>query len=228
MADGGSTRGPNGHTNGVTITGGPGSRSERHFIGTGFGSLTMRTPEAEVIRATPEVISRRGILRFGLPGVYQESDFSMRFVGALEEVLDPIGATLDSLHHYLDADFAPRGVLELVCAWLGVETDEAMDTDELRRLARHAAELGRRRGTVRGLELALALAFPELPLRVEDGGGIAWPGSSPLEGPGSHFVVYCDRHIPEEQQVEVARCIEREKPVHASYRLRVKAKKKAT
>lgn len=196
----------------------------RHFEGVGFGTLTLRAPEVRVAQATPEVASQRGSLRTGLPAVYQDSDFAMRFVGALEEVLDPVAATLDNLHHYVDPGLAPRGVLQLICAWLGAEVDEVHDTAELRELARHAAELGRLRGTVRGLQLALRLAFPSLPLRVEGGGGVAWPGGE-ATGSGPELVVYCDQPIPEDQQAAVARTIEREKPVHAGYRLRVKTRK---
>ena len=39
-------------------------------------------------------------------------------------------------------------------------------------------------------------------------------------------MVYCDTPIPEKTQLAVARVIEQTKPVHVSYRLRVKAPKK--
>lgn len=196
------------------------------FAGPGFGTVTTRLPLAELTRATPAAVSSRGTLRYGLPAVYQDSDFTMRFVGALEQVLDPVGAILDGLHHYVDPGLAPRNVLELICAWLGVETSEFQTVDELRELARHAADLGRLRGTARGLQLTLRLAFPELPLRVEGGGSVTWPGSE--AGGKRELVVYCDKPIPPEQQAAVARAIERERPVGAAYRLRVKAPKKAS
>jgi len=44
--------------------------------------------------------------------------------------------------------------------------------------------------------------------------------------PAGSFVVYCDKPIPETTQAGVARCIEQYKPVHTTYRLRVKAPKK--
>jgi hypothetical protein len=93
---------------------------------------------------------------------------------------------------------------------------------------RQAAELGRRRGTVAGLELALKLSFPELPLRVEDSGGVVWSTdiNSKVEPRPTEFIVYCDRPIAPEKQAAVARCIEEVKPVHTTYRLRVKAPKK--
>jgi hypothetical protein len=90
-----------------------------------------------------------------------------------------------------------------------------------------AAELGRRRGTVKGLELALKLHFPEVPMRVEDNGGVIWHGKPAKESSSSaSFVVYCDKPVEENVQSGIARCIEQYKPVQSTYRLRVKAAKK--
>lgn len=205
--------------------GGTATLDGAQFAGPGFGTVSTRLPWAEAAAEAPAVVSRRAVLRDGLPAVYQDSDFAMRFVRALEEVLDPVGAVLDGLHHYVDPGLAPRAALELICAWLGVETSESQTIDELRDLARHAAELGRTRGTARGLQLALRLSFPGMPLRVEGGGAVRWPGS-PEASTATEFIVYCDTPIPPDQQVAVARAIERERPVGAAYRLRVKSAKK--
>lgn len=208
-----------------STTGGATALAEAQFAGPGFGTVTTRLPWMSVAAEVPPVVSGRAVLRDGLPAVYQDSDFAMRFVRALEEVLDPVGAVLDGLHHYVDPGLAPRAALKLMCAWLGVETSESQTTDELRELARHAAELGRTRGTARGLELHLRLTFPGVPLRVEGGGGVAWPGADD-DAPARELVVYCDKPIPPDQQVAIARAIERERPVGAAYRLRVKSPKK--
>jgi hypothetical protein len=93
------------------------------FIGAGFGTLMIQVSEGK--RETPEVVSSRAHLRGALPATYQEEDFGMRFVGALEEVLDPIVAVLDALPAHFDPDFAPRNVLTLLSAWLGVDVDES-------------------------------------------------------------------------------------------------------
>src|SRR4051794_33926999 len=125
-------------------------------------------------RDTPEVASSRAYLRSGLPAVYREEDFGMRFVGALEGVLDPIVAILDGLEAHFDPDLAPRDILDLLSVWLGVDFDESQSLAARREKVRQAAELGRRRGTVGGLELALQLSFPGLPLRIEDAGGVVY------------------------------------------------------
>ena len=198
----------------------------RTFAGAGFGTLMVQVSTGA--RETPAVASGRAYLRAGLPAMYQDGDFGMRFVGALEAVLDPIVAVIDALPAHFNPDHAPRDVLNLLAAWLGIEVDESQPLPERRRLVRQSAELSRRRGTVRGLELALGLAFPKLPLRVEDNGGVSWGADKPArESSASAFVVYCDKPIPETTQAAVARCIEQYKPVQCTYRLRVKAAKKS-
>jgi phage tail-like protein len=203
----------------------PGNGHHKTFEGSGFGTLMLRVNAGP--KETPAVASTRAYLRNGLPSLYQDGDFGMRFVGALEELLDPIVAVLDALSAHFDPNHAPRDILELLAAWLGVDLDESQDIRHQREMVRRAAELGRRRGTVKGLELALALHFPELPLRVEDNGGVFYETRpAPADNRAASFVVYCDRPVEENVQAGIARCIEQYKPVHSTYRLRVKAAKK--
>jgi phage tail-like protein len=195
------------------------------FAGRGFGTIQMQRVVGE--DPVPQPVSRRAYLRRSLPAVYQEGDFGMRFVGALEHLLDPIVALLDNLPAHFDPRHAPPDVLELLTAWLGFEHDEAHRGDERRAMVRGAAKLVSRRGTRAGLELALGLAFPGLPFRVDDGGGVSW--STELDGPAAEpadrpsFVVYCDKAVPEATQAAIARLIEQSRPAHTSFRLRVKA-----
>jgi phage tail-like protein len=195
------------------------------FIGAGFGTMMVQLSAGP--KETPPVASGRAYLRSGLPAVYQESDFGMRFIGGLEELLDPIVAVLDALPAHFDPDHAPRDVLSLLAAWLGVDLDESQDLRHQREMVRQAAELGRRRGTVSGLELALELTFPDVPLRIEDQGAVRWSlDQRPVEAPPPSFVVYCDKPVTEDVQARIARCIEQHKPIGTAYRLRVKAPKK--
>lgn len=197
------------------------------FAGGGFG--TIQTERVVGSEPTPRSASARVYLRASLPAVYQQDDFGMRFVGAFESMLDPTVALLDNLAAHFDPQHAPRDVLELLTAWLGLEHDEAHRGEERRELVRHAAELVRLRGTRAGLELALGLAFPGIPFRVEDGGGVSW--STELHEPepagAPSFVVYCERAVPETTQSAIARLIAKAKPVNVSFRLRVKAPPKS-
>ncbi len=120
---------------------------------------------------------------------------------------------------------APQDLLEVIAGWLGVELDESWPEERRRELVRRAGPLSRLRGTRAGLELALSVAFPDLPLRIEDQGRVAFAADpSQLEAVDApSFVVYCDRPLEEDLLANVARVIERLKPVHVRYRLRVKA-----
>jgi phage tail-like protein len=207
----GNGAGSNGHTG-----------EYRTFAGGGFGSLVVRPSSGP--RSTPPVASSRGYLRNGLPAVYREGDFGMRFVGGLEALLDPVVAILDALPAHFSPDHAPGDVLELLAAWLGVELDESQPLLHQREVVRRAAEIGRWRGTARGLSLALRLAFPDVPLRVEDRGGVRWSREQQAaDVPPASFVVYCDEPVVEETQAAIARCIEQHKPIGTEYRLRVRA-----
>lgn len=203
------------------------SNGKTTFTGPGFGTLPPVV--AGDRQPTPEVFSSRGHMRRALPAVYQDDDLTMRFVGSFEHVLDPIAALLDALPEHFDPDYAPRPLLDLLTAWLGLEIDEEQGLPARREAVRMAGELARRRGTVKGLELTLKLNFPGVPLRVEDEGGVHWSlDGAPAEAGSARFVVYVDTPLPEDRQVAIARCIEREKPVETSYRLRVKADRSKT
>jgi phage tail-like protein len=189
----------------------------------GFGTMRLRRPD--VRRGSPESASARGYLRDGLPEIYRDGDFGMRFVGALETLLDPIVAVLDGLPAHFSADLAPDDLLELITAWLGIELRESQPTDERREIVRHAMELSRLRGTRPGIELALRLAFPGVPFRVEEPGSVSW-GTDPAavpEAPPPSLIVYCDVPLETERAAAAARLIEQLKPAHINYRLRVKS-----
>lgn len=207
----------------------PGTRDVTGFVtyaGGGFASVRATAELGE--HADPTSASSRAYMREGLPSIYREGDFAMRFVEALETVLDPIVAVLDMLADHFDPRLAPLDILHLITVWLGLQHNEAQPSEELRDLVLHAAELGRLRGTRRGLELALRLNFPRLPLRLEDRGQVLFStehGTLAEPDPPS-FVVYCDKPIPPDEQSEIARLIDEVKPVHVTYRLRVKAPKR--
>jgi phage tail-like protein len=194
------------------------------YHGEGFAVVRPAPERGEHRHPTPA--TNRRYLRGCLPDMYQEHNFTMRFVGAFEAVLDPLVAILDTLAAHFDPELAPLDILDLATKWLGLEHNEAQPASQLRQLVLRTAELGRLRGTHAGVELALKLNFPDLPLRIEDGGGTAWSRNDQLPKPGEpSFVVYCDEPISREDATEVARVIESVKPVHVRFRLRIKGPK---
>jgi phage tail-like protein len=206
-----------------------GTREITGFITYSGEGFAMVRPAAETgEHATPAPAANRRYLRGGMPAIYQEEEFGMRMLGALEHVLDPIVALLDGLPAHFDPDLAPLDVLELATAWLGLAHNEAQPASQLRGLVRRAAELARMRGTYEGVQLALRLNFPDLPLRVEDGGGVLYARDGKLPAPQPPaFVVYCDQAISQDEAATVARVIEAVRPAHVAFRLRVKGPKRS-
>jgi phage tail-like protein len=133
---------------------------------------------------TPAPASGREYLRSGLPALYRDDPrttaqpFALRFVAGLEEVLDPIVAMLDLLPAHLDVGIAPHRFVALFGSWLGLELDAGLEADRERlltahrRMVRNAAKLTRLRGTHRGIERLLELAFDDLDFDVRDSGGV--------------------------------------------------------
>ena len=190
---------------------------------TGDGFAAVRPAPEQGRHPDPKPATNRRYLRDSLPTLYREQPFAMQFVSAFEEMLDPIVAVLDALPEHFAPELAPLDILELTSEWLGVKPDEEQPTAHLREFVAHAGELGRVRGTQAGIELALRLSFPDLPLRVEDEGTVAWSTDSkpPTVAPPS-FVVYCDEPIPRDLAASIVRLIDTVKPVHVPYRLRIK------
>jgi hypothetical protein len=227
---------------------------QRAFAGPGFGTLQLTVPGGG--SPTPRVVSQRRTLRRAMPAIYHDPDgdpsahrdptgnrdpFAIRFLAALERVLDPITATLDALPEHFSTEYATGPTIDMLAAWIGVDIDvhEALEQSEngreapddgraaelelRRRTVRMASDLARTRGTKGGLTLALELTFPDLEFAIEDGGAVRWPGDGePAEIAPPRFVVYVKDQVPLERQVAIAQCIDRHKPVQATYRLKVK------
>jgi phage tail-like protein len=191
------------------------------YAGEGFALVRPKPETGE--QPVPTPASNRRYLRDGLPGLYRDDDFTMRFVGALEHVLDPVVSLLDTLPAHFDPELAPLDILALSTGWLGLRHNEAQPASQLRELVGRAAELGRLRGTHAGVELALKLNFPDLALRIEDGGRVLWSTGAALPDPEPPaFVVYCDTPISKDEASTIVRVIEAVKPAHVAFRLRVK------
>jgi phage tail-like protein len=206
-----------------------GTREIKGFVtyaGEGFASV-RRGPERGA-DPLPAPASLRRYLRDGVPALYREEDFAMRLLAALEGVIDPIVAVLDMLPAHFEPELAPIDVLALMTAWLGIQHNEAQPAQQLRELVLQASELGRLRGTRAGLELALGLNFPELPLRVEDQGKVRFAADGRLpDAKAPSFAVYCDEPVSNDLAAAVLGVIDAVKPAHVTCRLRIKGARKA-
>jgi phage tail-like protein len=178
-----------------------------------------------VTESAPPTASARRYLRDGLPSVYRENDFAMRFLAGLEELLDPIVAFLDALPAHLDLSLAPPEFVTLIDEWLGVDPEGQwrglLGDDEPRRraLVGQATVIARRRGTSVSLQLVLHLLFPDLGLTVRDFGRSTF-SAEPRDPPAADasFEVVAAVEPARSRRAAIDRVVEQLRPVHVAYR----------
>jgi phage tail-like protein len=118
-----------------------------------------------------------------LPGVYAEDEFVQGFTGALDDVLSPVFATLDSFSAYLDPRLAPADFLDWLARWVALDVDESWTPAQRRELITKAVELHRWRGTRRGLAEHVMLLTGGV-VEVTDSGGSSWSPTPDTAPPG--------------------------------------------
>ncbi len=119
----------------------------------------------------------------GLPGLYQEDDFTRRWLSAMDDALAPVFLALDSLPAYLDPAVTPEDFLDWLAGWVGVLLDENWPLERRRAFVAQAAELYRLRGTATGLA-AHVRVFTGGQVEIVESGGAAWSSKSGGKLPG--------------------------------------------
>ncbi len=127
----------------------------------GFSTTNLRARLSA--NEAPGVVSERGYLRHNMPSIYQDGDFGLRFLGALETTLDPIVGTLDVLSRYFHPTLAPRDVLDLLASWLGLNVEEGWPDDRLREALSREGELVTAAGHEGGAHARALDRVPENP-----------------------------------------------------------------
>jgi len=120
------------------------------------------TPRLRALRA---YYPRFSYLERYLPALYREdrqsASFLDRFLANLEGVHTAIEDQIAAVQVLFDTSTAPPEMLEWLASWLGIVLDPAWDPARQRLFIGHAVDFFRYRGTMRGLEMALRLAFEE-------------------------------------------------------------------
>lgn len=127
----------------------------------GDGRLTPR------IHAMRIYYPRFSYLDRYLPAVYRENkesaSFLDRFLANIEGIATTIEDRIASAQILFDVQSAPANTLPWLASWFGVMLDPAWDEQRSRLFLRHAMTFFQWRGTVRGLKMALRLAFDANP-----------------------------------------------------------------
>jgi phage tail-like protein len=161
-----------------------------------------------------------------LPGVFQDDDFTRRFVSAFDDAYAPVLATLDSLFCYFDPQLAPADFVDWLAGWVGVELDDSWTLEQRRRIVAGAALVHRQRGTRRGIEEALRLGLGA-DVEVVDSGGCDWSETPGATTPGTAPPwVEVRIRVPDPDALDRRRVdalLEATKPAHVTHSYTVEA-----
>ncbi len=173
------------------------------------------------MRGTIENI--KGPYTFGsmLPAVYQQDEFTMRFISAFDVLVAPILAILDNQEYYMDPKIVPLDILVWLAGWVGLdELDETWPEESKRDLVAHATELFAIRGTIEGLRRHLAIYIGVEPV-VEESGGCAYSAVPNGELPGneiSEIVVKIPSETPRKVHAKkIDMIVKASKPAHMAH-----------
>jgi phage tail-like protein len=161
-----------------------------------------------------------------LPAIFQEDEFSMRFVRGFDDVLAPILLTLDCLIDYFDPALTPTDFLEWLASWVGIEVDESWETERRRAAVATAVEMYRMRGTISGLRANLEVLTGGQ-VEITDSGGVAWSTSPMGSLPGQESPRLAVRvtmpDVTERATKAIDSIVIAAKPAHVVHRVEVAA-----
>lgn len=116
---------------------------------------------ADTARPVRVGVAARSWLEF-LPGIYQNDNGAGRgflegFLWSFQQVFTDIEDRLDDLARYFHPYETPAEFLPWLASWLALALDQEWPEPKKRILVRHAVQLYKLRGTVRGLKLFLEI-----------------------------------------------------------------------
>lgn len=158
-------------------------------------------------------------LAAGLPPAFFGNDFTAGLVGAFDDVLAPVFATLDDGDAYLDPRYAPEDFLRWLAGWLGARPDERWPVERVRAAVADAREALLWRGTLRGVAAAVR-ACTGLQPELSDGGGVSVSGRPQGALPGDRRPQLVVRLTDPDRTVDrdaVDRAVAEIKPVHVPH-----------
>ena len=118
-----------------------------------------------------------------LPGLLRTDLFAEGLCSSFDEVLAPVLLSLDGFSAYLDLATAPEDMVEWLATWMGMSVDPNAELPTQRELLQASGELHARRGTRRGLELAVQSELG-VPVQVVETGAAAWSSQPGGDLPG--------------------------------------------
>jgi phage tail-like protein len=166
-----------------------------------------------------------------LPSLYQEDDFTQRFVSAFDAALAPIFAALDNFPAYLDPWLAPEDFLEWLASWFGIVLDESWSPSRRRALVSRAFEFYRMRGTASGLKEQVEVLTGGT-VDLHETGGVAISTTAGGALPGSpNYAILVRVTVDDPSTINVARLdalVMAAKPAHVTHKVEIVKRAKVT
>jgi phage tail-like protein len=172
-----------------------------------------------------------------LPGVYRDAwldeqrrtarePFGTRFISALDDVLAPVLATLDSFEGYLDPTTTSEDFLVWLGEWVAASVDAGWSEDRRRAFVARASELYRRRGTAAGLHDHVQIHTGGT-VEIVENGASSWSAKPEGKFPGSPEPVVVVRVIVDDpdsiDKTKLEAIVHASKPAHVVHRVEVVA-----
>lgn len=165
-----------------------------------------RTPRLRALRAW---YPRFSYLEQYLPAVYREdaasASFLDRFLANIEGLFTAIEDRIAAAQILFDVASAPSDALDWLATWFGVALDPAWSTDRRRLFLRHAMDFFAARGTVRGLQMALALALD----RCVDDSIFEPPAPTARTSPAARIVEGFRKRVPAGASADIGEAVRR-------------------
>jgi phage tail-like protein len=166
--------------------------------------------------ALPDIVTSQSMVEH-LPSIYQEDDVSIRWLSALDQVLEPILASVDCFPAYLDTNIAPDDFLSWLGTWVGVSVSDDWPRERRQTLVSQAVDLFAKRGTVDGMKRFLTLVVG-MPCSLIEGGAVHATLIPNSELPGtdvSAFIVKFAGESPDESALaRINAIIAEQRPAH--------------
>ncbi len=157
-----------------------------------------------------DLLPRRSVrLLEYLPGIYQEDDFTARFLGLFEAVLLPIEWNIDNFDLFLAANTAPASFLPWLSGWFALTFDDTWSEAQRRTLIAEAHQLYARLGTAWALSRVLEIYTGQAPEIIDQGDDL-----EPFT-----FIVRLAQKRGWVSEELIANLIDAYKPAHTSYQL---------
>jgi phage tail-like protein len=186
-----------------------------------------------MIATSMAVDHKRGLVRTlasphplgqSLPALYQEDDFTLRFVSAFDAALAPIFAALDNFPAYLDPWLAPEDFLEWLGGWFGIVLDESWSPARRRALVSRAFEFYRMRGTASGLKEQVTVLTGGT-VELHETGGVTTSTTAGGALPGSpNFAVLVRVKVDDPATINLVRLdalVMAAKPAHVTHKVEI-------